>query len=194
MNVRALVVSLAAMCMTTPAFGDFIIGNLNGPDSPGTLFGPNATTQFKAVGFTMTGTFALDDVMLAIDLPDAGATADVEIWTGAGAPSAFLAQLTGPVFNGAGDYAFTPTSQLTLNAGTTYWVYLNNANPNGEFQWAGSTDSPAGPHANFVGYNFNGNPSSFMNRFEVNGSTIPAPSAAALLGLGLFGVARRRRR
>lgn len=194
MKVRTVAVSLAAVCATAPAFGDLVIGNLGGPDALGTLFGPNATTQFKAAGFTMTNSLFLDSVTLAIEAPDLGSTADVEIWTGASSPTSFLAQLTGPAFNsGSGDYTFTPTSQLTLTQGQTYWVYLDNTSPNGEFTWDGSTDAPSGPNASFVGYNFNGNPSSFMNRFEVNGSAIPAPPAAALLA-GLIGIRRRRRR
>jgi len=159
----------------------------------GTSFGPSVTTQFKAGGFTMTDSFFLDSVTIAVEAPSPGANANVQIWTGDTAPDTFMAQLSGPSFDSDGDFTFTPGGQVELTAGETYWVYLDNTDPDGSFVWSGSNEIPSGSGASFVGYNFNGNPSSFENRFQVEGTLVPAPGTGLAIGLGLLGVARRRR-
>ncbi len=197
MRHRILAVAACTGLCAATASASFVIGNLGDPPAAGTAFGPpGVTTVFKAAGFTMNpgSPYSLDDVQLRIDSVGAGgASATVEIWSGAAGPTAFLSAMNGPAFVGDGVYTFTPNSAVTLNPGQTYWVYLDNTNPVGNFVWDGSTVAPAGPLASNAGYIFNGNPSSFLNAYEVNATLIPAPAGAALFGAcGLLAMRRRR--
>lgn len=193
MNTLRLCAAIAAGAAGTVASADTIISNLAGPDGGGTLFGPAATTQFKAAGFTMTDSYFLDSVTLAIDAPDAGATAQVSIWSGATSPQTQLLSLTGPAFVGAGDYTFNAGGSLVLDAGDTYWIFVDNTNQSLAFNWDSTSIDPTGIGATAGGYIFNGNPSSFRNRFAVEGSLVPTPGGAGVLLLGSLVVTRRRR-
>lgn len=192
---HAVVTAVAgtALCAGTVS-ADFVIGNLDAPTAAGTAFGSSAFTVFKAAGFTMTAGSALDlvDVRLRIvDIEPGGATASVQIWSGASAPTALLSTMSGDALTTDGVYTFTPDSAVTLNPGETYWVYVDNSEPDGEFVWGGSADSPSGPLATNAGYIFNDGPSSFLNAYEVN--AIPTPAGVALLGAFGLAAARRRR-
>lgn len=162
---------IAALVLASGAAqADIIISNLSATRTTGTLLGPNATTIFKAGGFTMgADAYELDSVTIRIT-GGAGAAADLEIWRGAGSPQVMVAQLTGPVFGADGNYTFTPTTSVTLEAGTTYWVYANNSPPSGEFIWDAAVVTPSGSGATSAGYIFNGGSSSFFNAYQVEGT------------------------
>ncbi len=178
------------------ASADVIIGNIEDADSSGTVFGPSgvSTTVYKAAGFTMGAqAFFLDSVEIDISSTNPPGTFDGAIYSDAGgAPGALLISLSAPALGGDGQYAFTPNAQFTLEANTRYWFYLSN-NQTAEFLWDASASAPTGAHATSLGYHFNGGSSSFMNKYQVNGTMVPAPASALALGvLGLSATRRRR--
>ena len=193
-------IAAALAAGVTTANAELIIGNIGAPQISSTVFGFSSTTQFKAVGFTMgADAYFVDRVTLALDMLNGLGNPVVSIWGGASAPQNQLTTLDSPSNlsdGGVGNFVFTPDNGFTLEANTTYWIHLRSDPQDGaEFNWL-STDinnPPAGPHAAFVGYNFNGGSSSFYNRFEIQGTLVPAPSGAALLGLIGLAAARRRR-
>ncbi len=193
MNTLRLCAATAAGAIATAASADTIISNLDGPDGGGTLFGPAATTQFKAAGFTMTDSYFFSSVTLAIDAPDVGATAQVSIWRGSGSPQNQILDLIGPTFTGPGNYTFDTDASIILSAGETYWVFVDNANQSLAFNWDSTSVNPTGTGATTAGYIFNGNSSSFLNRFAVEGRLVPTPGTAAVLGLAALATTRRRR-
>ena len=198
MKTRVTLCAVGAMTLAGPASADLIIGNLGDVSGGGTFFGSDATTEHKAAGFTMGGaSYFLDSVVLTIVDASPGSTAHVQIWEGAGSPQSMIADLTDFSFaghSGAQGFGWTPDSQITLAAGTTYWVYLENVFNQGDaFLWASGHTEPSGPGASHAGYIFNGGSSSFMNTYAVNGTVVPAPASAfALAALG-FSAARLRR-
>jgi MYXO-CTERM domain-containing protein len=180
------------------AHGEVIMSNLDAADDVGgTLFGPDANTVFKAYGWTMPGdAYFLDAVTLRLAAYDQG-EARVSIWEGETEPVNELTVLDNPVGPGMKGYFnldFTPAGSFTLEAGSTYWVYVEALDGGGNgFLW-GDTDPPTMPSGlgTSVGYLFNGNPSSFFNAVEISGTLVPAPGALALFGLAAL--TRRRRR
>ncbi len=161
---------LTLACAVAMAHGDVIISNLSGTTTSGTYIGPSATTVYKAAGFTMgSDSYNLESVIIRVRSSDPAATTDVEIWTGNGAPTSMIAQLSGSAFDADGLYTFTPTTDVTLAANTTYWVYVNNAAPSGNFFWDGSSLPPSGI-ATSAGFHFNGATSLTTNAYEVNGA------------------------
>jgi hypothetical protein len=193
--------ALGAVCVASlcgVASADLIIGNLGDNSGGGTLFGDGATTLHKAAGFAMgADSYFLDEVVLTIRDATPGSTAHVQIWEGAGVPQNMVADLTSFSFGGhAGDqdFTWTPNSQVTLNAGQTYWVYLENIfNAGDSFLWSSGNTVPTGPGATSAGFIFNGGSSSFMNTYGVFGTVVPAPAGLAAAGvLGLFAARRRR--
>ncbi|MCC5823350.1 MAG: hypothetical protein LAT64_02335 [Phycisphaerales bacterium] len=196
----------AGPMMAVLAFGtaatqaELIIGNLNAPQVSSTVFGGGSVSQFKAVGFTMgADAYFVDRVTLAMDMQGGLGNPVVSIWSGANAPQTELAVLNNPANlsgGGTGNFAFTPTGSFILDSNTTYWIHVRSDPVDGaDFNWL-STDisnPPSGPHAAFLGYNFNGSPSSFYNRFEIQGTLVPAPSGVAVLGMIGLAASRRRR-
>src|SRR5690606_6026686 len=75
---------------------------------------------------------------------------------------------------GPGEFAFTPAEPFTLEAGQTYWAHVSPVTTGSGpgYTWDGTSPStmPFGDGATAVGYIFNGNPSSFLNRLEVRGT------------------------
>jgi len=172
---------------------DVIISNLGANDATGTTIG-TGTTIFKAGGFTMTDSYFLDAVTVELIFGSSDDVPDIEIWSGAGAPTTFVADLlTSPLNDVETIYSYTTATTLTLKAGQTYWVYFDSVNSEGSFQWRGRDAQGTGVGATAAGYNFNGNPSSFFNAFEVTGTLVPSPGAAALFAVAGCAVARRRR-
>lgn len=192
--------AVALACAAGTAQAELIIGNLNAPQVSSTVFGGGSTSQFKAVGFTMgADAYFVDRVTLAMDMQGGLGNPIVSIWSGAGSPQTELAVLTNPANlsgGGTGNFVFTPAGSFTLDSNTTYWIHVrSDPLDDADFNWL-STDinnPPAGPHAAFLGYNFNGSPSSFYNRFELQGTLVPAPSGVAVLGLVGLAATRRRR-
>lgn len=187
----ACAASITAAVATT-ASAQTIISNLSASTVSSTFFGPGGTTVFKAGGFTMGGSaFDLLDAVLTLD-GAAGGQPVVAIYSdAAGAPGAQLVALSGGPIGALGDYSFTPNAPFTLEANTSYWLYVVDSGNGGNFNWISTDVDPSGPHATWIGYNFNGNPSSFANFLEING--VPGPATAGLFAMaGLFAVRRRR--
>jgi len=141
--------------------------------------------------------FALSAVILDLET-DAGMAPLVSIWSGAGAPTSSLMTLVNPTFGGDGLYSFTPSSALTLNAATSYWLRVAVDGSSSQWLWSGRFGTPAGASiSSFDGYLFNGSPSSFLNGFAVEGDPItpvPLPASLLLLGSGLAVLRLRGRR
>ena len=169
-NMRMALASVLAAAAGCSA--DVVIGNFGAAVGTGTAFGTNSTTIFKAAGFTMgSEAYTLDSVALTLNFANGG-TGIFSIWTGVGTPQVRVVDLVGPPQTGSGDFVFTPVTPLVLEAGETYWVYVESvAAPTGGFLWDATSPStiPTGI-ATFVNYIFNGNPSAFRNRFEVQGT------------------------
>lgn len=139
--------------------------------------------------------YFLDNATLTMNFPNQGSNPVVSIWSDIGGQlGAELLVLDNPgSLSGQMDFAFTPGAQFTLEANTSYWLHVRSDPVDGpSFNWIAATEMPSGI-ATAIGYNFNGNPSSFFNRLEINGTPVPAPGALALLGVGAL-IARRRRR
>ena len=150
-------------------FADVLISNLSGPNLSSTLFGPNSTTVFKAAGWTMPGNdYSLDSVTLDLTFLSTG-VAQVEIWSGAAIPTTPEIILDSPPQTGSGEFTFTPSAPFMMLADQTYWVYVTALPGSDDFNWISSSMAPAGIATN-VGYIWNGNPSSFMNKYEVAGT------------------------
>ena len=165
---------LAAVTLTTSAKADIIISNFSAAVGTGTAFGGGATTQFKAFGFTMGSVaYTLDDVILSMNFNNANPVPIVSIWSDASGPGTQLFVLDNPaVMSGQADFTFTAGTPFQLAPNTTYWLHIVSNPTNGvAFLWDGTTPStnPSGI-ASAVGYNFNGNPSTFRNRLEINGT------------------------
>ena len=188
-SCAAIAVAIAA----ASASGQVIMSNLNSVDGGGTLFGPIASTQFKAAGFVLNDDYFIDSVTLAITDPDLGADASVAIWEGVGSPQSLVANLLSPSFNGSGDYDFTPAGSLALDAGVQYWIYVDNNGEGDTYNWDSGDAFASGPGGAGNAYNFNGGSSSFLNRFAISGTLVPSPGAAAVIGLAGLAAVRRRR-
>jgi hypothetical protein len=159
----------ASLALASTASADVLISNLSVGLGTGTAFGVGSTAIYRAAGFTMPAqNYTLDRVLLTLNFAASG-TAVVSIWDGALSPQNRLMTLVSPVQSGQADFAFTPPVPLVLAAGQTYWVYVEPvAQPTGTFSWIATAPStaPAGI-ATFTQYIFNGNPSTFRNRLEV---------------------------
>lgn len=194
--IPSAVAGIALLVSVPFASGEVIMSNLSAADDAGgTLFGPGSTTLFKAYGWTMPASpYFLDDVTLRLAAYNTD-EARVSIWSGATVPETELIELDSPVGTGAEyhNVTFTPLSSFTLLADTTYWVYVEARDGGGDgFLWGDTTPStpPSGVGTD-VGFVFNGNPSSFLNVVEINGTLVPEPGALALLAVG--GLLLRRR-
>jgi hypothetical protein len=175
--MRTASIAVLALLAGT-ASADVVIGNFNVADGVGTAFGGTSTTIYKAAGFTMpAGSYTLDNVRLTLVIPAATAPGvpRVSIYDGATTPNSPLIVLQNPPLPaGTADFTFTPAAPFTLQGGTTYWVHVQvEPTPAGTFSWQGTSPStlPTGA-ATFVNYIFNGNPSTFRNRLEVNGTPV----------------------
>jgi MYXO-CTERM domain-containing protein len=186
--VAAAAVALAGAA----ASAEVIISNIDDPDTSSTLFGAGSTTVFKAAGFQMPSgdDYFLDGATLRLDIADTTSNPRVSIWTGnTNGPTSELAVLDDPVIN-PGLSNLTFTGDFTLEAEAIYWLYVE-AEGTGNFNWISTDVQPTGL-ADSLGYNFNGNTSSFLNKYEITGTLVPAPAGLGLLGLGLVAVRRRR--
>lgn len=166
----------------------------------------------KALNFvTASGDdYSLDTVRLSLS----GATTDelnnvnLAIWSddGTSAPIGTLLSDLSYTGNSTGNiFEFAPDSAITLAANTTYWVALASFDNTGEsVGWESFTEAATGTASNTAGLFATGgtgsNPgawtssSGLLNAFEVNGTVVPEPSSAALLGLGGLALILRRRK
>jgi hypothetical protein len=154
---------------------EVVISNFSAGIGTGTAFGTASTTQHKAFGFTMGEAYTLDAVLLSMNFPEPDPTIEVSIWDGATIPQSQLITLDNPPdLIGAGEFEFTPAAPFTLEAGETYWVYVSpvTVGAGSSYTWDGTSPStmPSGVGATAVGYIFNGSPSTFLNRLEVQGT------------------------
>jgi hypothetical protein len=174
MRLKTGVLLGAAALACSSAQADIIIGNFGAGVGTGTIFGVGASTIYKAAGFTMPSQdYTLDRVTLTMNF-GGGGDGTVEIWTGSTIPQTMVLLLDSPAQTGAGDFTFTPPQPFTLEADETYWVYVRaRTGTPGSFLWDGTSPStlPSGI-ARHVNYIFNGNPSSFNNRFQVEGTPV----------------------
>lgn len=165
--------SLLAVVLSPFAAADGVImSNLTAPLGVGTCFASGCTTMYKAYGFTMGPAAApLEEVILSMDFPNAGADPVVSIWSdAAGLPGVELIELVDPgVLAGQADYSFTPPAPFMFAANTTYWVHVRPFDMLGpQFLWDGTNpNTPPSGTGTHVGYIFNGSPSGFNNRLEV---------------------------
>ena len=83
-----------------------------------------------------------------------------------------------------------------LSSGQTYWVHVRSEPQLGPaFNWnsTSNVNTPVGGGATFLTYNFNGNPSTFFNRFQVDGTVsgggcAPDLTTGAIAGQPGYGV------
>ncbi|MFG0283588.1 MAG: choice-of-anchor R domain-containing protein [Phycisphaerales bacterium JB039] len=170
-----------ALVVASAASADVVISNFSAGVGVGTAFGSGSTTMYKAYGFLMGDTaHELDAVVLSMNFSSATAPLiEVSIWSGATSPDVKLITLDNPApLSGQGDFSFTPPSTFTLEAGESYWVYVSpvTTGAGDSYTWDGSSPStdPFGPAATTIGYIFNGSPSTFRNRLEVQGTPADA--------------------
>lgn len=197
--IHMLLTGVITVVMAQAAIGDVIMTNLEfADDAGGTIFGPDANTEYKAYGWTMPdAAYSLDLVTLRLAAYNQG-EARVSIWSGETVPETELMVLdnpAGPGEPGYFDLDFTPPSSFTLEANTSYWVYVEDMDGGGDgFLW-GDTDPQTLPTGigTSIGFIFNGNPSTFTNALEISGTLIPTPPGLCLLGLTALAVRRRRR-
>ena len=152
--LRAAAVAVALTTAST-AGAATLLSNLGGAGTAGTAFGGISTTVTKDAGWTMgSDSFALSAVILDLET-DAGMAPLVSIWSGAGAPTSSLMTLVNPTFGGDGLYSFTPSSALTLNAATSYWLRVAVDGSSSQWLWSGRFGTPAGASiSSFDGYLF----------------------------------------
>jgi hypothetical protein len=177
MRIRNACVLGVVVGTCLPVDADVLMSNFTAAASPpGTFFGVGSSTFYKAAGFTIGNqAYSLDTIRLSMNF-GGGGVGVVSIWQGKGLPQVRIQNLVSPPQTGTGVFTFTPAAPLTLNAATTYWVFVESvSNPTGSFLWDGTTPptSPSGAAA-FAGYIFNGTPSATPNRFEVRGTPVGA--------------------
>jgi hypothetical protein len=165
----------ASLALASGAAADVVIGNFGAGVGTGTIFGTTSTTVYKAAGWTMGAQgYRLTEVKLTLSFAGQG-TGIFTLWTGTGTPQSQVTELNGPPQTGAGDFSFTPATSMVMEPGQTYWVYVQSIpSPTGNFLWQGTspTTEPTGAAATSAGFVFNGNPSTFRNRFEVHGAPL----------------------
>jgi hypothetical protein len=117
-------------------------------------------------------------------------------------PGSLVAQLTGEVNPASGLYTYTPTTTITLNASTTYWVVAGVAGGTGEFRWlAAANNNQTGDWTigNNIGFGTNSGTTWSMqgfppSLFSVSATVVPEPGAFILALAGGIGTIVSRRR
>jgi len=200
-----------------PARADLIIGNLPGNNSNVSVIGALGSTA--AMGFTMgSSSYTLTDAELVLTLTAPTASppslsnapllqlrSDVS-----GAPGASLLTFTNPDFTKVtpltpSTFTFTPSTPFTLQANTSYFLYLASSTTLGApFLWDASKPAvtPTGSGATYLK-----STTSALNSFELDGQDPPAnPNVASTpepstlfivaatvpVGLGFWWFKRRR--
>lgn len=228
---------LALAVSASSAHSAIIIGNLAAPTTinvtgssnvtsinytPATTGPPAASASYnaKAVGFTMGATdYSVDSITLRLSgVGNTGTDAPlVSIYTanaGKTAPSTLVGTFTNPTFTSTAitNWVFTPASGITLTAGASYFITVQQTNTTGSdlsFVWENGgtlTDNtntvPTGVGATHDTARFGGGPlasainsvSSRHNWYQLDGTAIPEPASALIAGLGAVLLGGRRRR
>ncbi len=228
---------LALALSASSAHSAIIIGNLAAPTTvnvtgssnvtsinytPASAGPPpaNASYNAKAVGFTMGATdYSVTSLTLRLSgVGNTGTDAPViSIYTANTAkttPVTLVGTFTNPTFasTAATDFVFTPSSGITLLAGASYFITVQQVNTAGSdlsFVWENGgtlTDNtntvPAGVGATYDTARFGGGPSASVinslssrhNWYQLDGTAIPEPSSALIAGLGALLLGGRRRR
>ena len=197
----------------SPAKAVILSDNLSQPQSQ---FSPEPLTGdgWAATSFgTGTQSWLLQSVTLLMSAESLGDTAQVDIYTAVLAPTtdtppfpptqpgSLYATLTSPVIGTTlGQYTFTPSGSLLLDANSTYWVVLQALS--GQVIWAYPDLGSSGSGIGFQNYwrtsddggaswNFaNNDTGAFMMRVDA----IPEPSTLMLFGTTalLLGLGYRR--
>lgn len=164
---------LASLAAPAAMGNGVLISNFSAGVGTGTIFGSGAFTVYKAFGFTVDSAGAtLESATLSMNFPNAGSMPVISIWSdGGGIPGSQLVALLNPgTLAGQGDFTFdAPGGSFALAPNTTYWLHVRSDPLDGpDFFWDGTSPStmPSGT-ATAVGYIFNDNPSSFLNRLEI---------------------------
>ena len=148
----------------------------------------------------------LQSITLSMDVAaDTSGSFRVELYSNSGSlPGSSLGILTG---NGnpatAGLYTYTPSSTITLNPNTTYWVVAKVTSGLGDYSWNytsttthGGTGTLGGFSESFdQGGSWSAENVSFPSMFSVTATAVPEPSSyAAMLGVAAlgFGIFNRR--
>lgn len=181
--------------------------NLTFPD--GSWPGDTVTsTVYLASSFTTNSastSYRLDSVTVNMGAAiTAGGGFILQIRSNSGSqPGSLVAQLTGEVNPSSGLHTYTPTTTITLNANTTYWVVAGVASGTGEFRWlAAANNNQTGDWTigNNIGFGTNSGTTWSMqgfppSLFSVSATVVPEPGAFMLIALaGGIGTTVRRRR
>lgn len=203
---------LAGMFVTavaaTSASAAVVIGNYP-PTNDGTQSASLGPARRKALMFTMPAGSGYNITSVTLRLGNylnPGEDALLEIRDHAGvltAPGAnVVGTFTAPASGSTaiGDFTFSPNGTVTLQAATSYWIYVYGAT-GASFDWKASSPgiTPTGIATYGGGSLFTSNSgttwsnSTSLNTFQIDGELVPAPGALAVVALGLAGAARRRR-
>lgn len=209
MQLRAMTVALAIGAGASVVSADLILGNYPPVNDTGTTAGVNNLRQ-KALSFAMPAgsDYNISSITLRLGAyitPGDVAILEIRNHTGSiTAPgSTVVGSFTAPssASGTIGDFIFTPSGTITLQAGTSYWITLLGAASPSTFDWRGGSPStvPTGI-ATYGGqslFTSNGGTSwgnsATINTFAIEGTVVPGPAAAALLGLAGLISGRRRR-
>ncbi|MEN0021240.1 MAG: choice-of-anchor R domain-containing protein [Planctomycetota bacterium] len=188
-----------------------LIGNLPAPGAS-LSFGSqiNSSGAAKAYSFTMPAAgddYFLETVDVAITSFTAGDSVTFSIRADDGSLNPTGSTLGSVTVTSDGSttegiFSLDFAQSVTLEAGSLYWLRADLAAGSASgIGWG--RESPAVAPTGFIadtgGYRFrsssnaNWGGSSVFNTFQINGSVVPTPGAAAILGLGGLAAARRRR-
>ncbi len=204
----SLLCTAALLATTSVASADIILGNYP-PPNDGTLTATVNNLRRKAIAFAMPAGlgYNITSITLRLGNYDPADLAFLEIrdhnGTSTSPGAGIVGTFTAPVGLGPaiGDYVFTPNGTITLNAGTSYWIYLHGGATPSAFDWRAASPgvTPTGIATYGPGNLFTTNSgstwttSATINSFNIEGVVVPAPAAAGLLMFAGVAAARRRR-
>ncbi|MEM1072000.1 MAG: choice-of-anchor R domain-containing protein [Planctomycetota bacterium] len=201
MRLAAIGTAIALVAGSATA-SDVLLGNL--PSTFGTTGSVGLTqTRSKAVSFTIPAGpgYTFDSLTLALASLDVGETAFGNIVASDGTLDPTNTVLSTVTFDGdgtVGAFTGTPSTPFTFIGGETYWLVVGGLNQGDSITWTRAQPdiTPTGL-ADFGTYRFRASTtwsnSSQFNNFVIEGTLVPAPVSASLLGLGGLVAARRRR-
>ncbi|MEM8876222.1 MAG: choice-of-anchor R domain-containing protein [Planctomycetota bacterium] len=201
MKTTALAVAITTVAGTASS-QDVLLGNL--PDTFGTGGSVGLTeTRSKAVSFTIPAGpgFTFDALTLALASFEVGDTAFGQIRASDGTNNPTETVLSTVFYDGDGSVGTqtnSPDTPFSFVGGETYWLVVGSLPSGSSITWSRAQPdiTPAGL-ADFGEYRFRASTtwgsSSQFNNFVIEGTLVPAPASAGLLGLAGLAAARRRR-